>query len=416
MNLTDPQSWPLGPLAAAGAATRCAAAVQRILPELREFRHDLHRHPELAFQEERTSARVLEELRKLPGLQIREGIGKTGIVATLPGREDADGPCVALRGDMDALPIRETTGAPYSSVHDGLMHACGHDGHTTCLLGAARVLHEVRDLLHGPVKFIFQPAEERYGGADMMCREGALSDPEPAAIFALHGAPPLPRGKIGCRTGPVMASNDSLYLTLKGRGGHAAQPDSTLDPVPLAAQVITALQTVVSRRTDPLDSVVLSITRMQASDASNIIPDKVELAGTLRTLADRTRHEAIAHIRQIVDGLAAAWGADAELEVKDPYPVTVNHPAAASFVEAMTPEGDYFDVPPQMTAEDFSFYGAHVPAAFWLLGLAQTGENFPGLHTPQFDFPDDMIAPAVMMHCRLALEFSQRWDLILHPR
>jgi amidohydrolase len=391
--------------------------INTVLPEIREVRHQLHRWPELAYEEERTAALLAEQLRAIPGMQVRTGIGGTGIVATLGSEKP--GPCVALRADIDALPIEEETGLPYASERPGLMHACGHDGHTACLLGAAQVLARVADDPRGPVKFLFQPAEEGGAGADRMIHDGALEDPAPRAIFGLHGWPVLPQHTVGCRRGPLMAGNVNLKIIIRGKDGHAAMPHQTVDPILIGSHMVTALQGVASRFADPLDSVVVSITKFHSGTASNIIPGKAELAGTLRALNDDVRDRMLEHIRRLADSTAAGFGGTAEVHFDDFYPVTYNHADAADYVRHVAtetagnvPEIQASEVPPTMAAEDFAFYGAHIPAAFWFLGLRPPGQDrYPKLHQPDFDFPDAVIPTGIRMHCEIARRFAREY----HP-
>ncbi len=392
--------------------------IDRHLDDLTALRHDLHRWPELAYQEERTSERVVRELEDLPGMTIRTGVGGTGVVAVL-GAEKT-GPCVGLRADMDALPIDEETGAEYASERPGLMHACGHDGHTTCLIGAARVLAELAEELAGPVKFVFQPAEEGGGGADRMIKDGALLDPAPRAMFGLHGWPTLPRDLIGSRSGPLMASNAGVRIIIRGRDGHAAMPHQAVDPVLVGAHIITALQSVASRATDPLDSIVISMTQFKAGTAGNVIPGRAELYGTLRALKGSTRDAARQQIESLATHTATAFGASAEVSFDDFYPVTLNHESAVDYLREVTeaamplrPDGSspFQETAPTMAAEDFAFYGYHIPTAFWFLGLAPEGqESYPRLHQPNFDFPDEVIPTGVLMHCELARRFARNFS------
>ncbi len=314
------------------------------LPELVAFRHDLHRHPELSYQEERTSARVREELDRL-GIAYRAGVAGTGIVAHLPAspgsesgasREGATGGgapgSVALRADMDALPITECTGRAYASETPGVMHACGHDGHTTILVGAARVLSRLESRPN-PVTFLFQPAEEGGAGGERMCEEGCLLGDEGGGlgapvsrVFGLHGWPDVALGRVVTRPGPLLAATDDFVVRVRGTGGHAAYPHQTADPIVTAAQIITALQTVVSRNVSPTDPVVLTIGRIGGGTANNIIPSVVEFIGTIRTVNPATRRFAKERFYALVEGGARAMGCRAEIEWEDGYPVTMNDP------------------------------------------------------------------------------------------
>lgn len=383
------------------------------LPTLVELRHDIHRHPELAYQEHGTAARVMAHIGDLPGFEIRTGVAGTGIVATLGA--DKKGPCVALRADMDALPIVEQTGAPYASQEEGKMHACGHDGHTTCLVGAARALAQLQDELQGPVKFLFQPAEEGGAGADRMCQEGALKDPDVAAVFGLHGEPSLPQGTVGLRSGPFLASADTFAVTVHGRGAHAAFPHQGTDPILAAAHIVTALQAIVARNLDPLDSAVVTVSQINAGSADNIIPPQACLSGTLRALKAETRQRLFDRVQETAARTAEALGARAEVQITEGYPPLVNDAAAIDYVrrvatEALADRVRLCEVPPIMGAEDFAFYTQHATAGFFALGLKPADcQRHPYLHQPDFDFPDAAIAYGVALHTEIARRFAAEW-------
>ncbi|MFO0973213.1 MAG: M20 family metallopeptidase [Phycisphaerae bacterium] len=387
--------------------------IDRVVPDITALRHELHAHPELSYQEVETSRRVHERLRAIAGLHIRANLaGGTGIVATLNAGKA--GPCVALRADMDALPIQEETGRPYASQSPGKMHACGHDGHTACLVGAAGVLSTIAESLPGPVKFIFQPAEEGGAGGERMCREGALDDPKVGAIFALHGWPSLPLGRIGIRSGAVLASTNPWSLTVHGSGAHAAYPHKGIDPIVVACQIVLGWQTVVSRFTAPVDACVVTVGKFHAGTAENIIPPVAELGGTIRTLNPETRERAVRLVRQIAEQTAAAFGARAELEIRDGYPVLMNDASAAALVEqtgrallgeAAVETGE----PPSLGGEDFAYYAQRVPAAFWRLGVRDPAvAEMPGLHHPRYDFNDAALPIGIAMHCAVVQEFFAR--------
>jgi amidohydrolase len=387
--------------------------IDAALPQLIELRHDLHSHPELSYNEYRTAGRVLEKLQALPGLDIRTGVAETGIVATLGAEKK--GPCVALRADMDALPIEEQTGAAYASQEKGKMHACGHDGHTTCLVGAAQILHGLADELQGPVKFVFQPAEEGGAGAKRMCEEGVLKDPEVSAIFGLHGFPDLPQGVIGLSPGPVLASADTFAVTVHGAGAHAAYPHQGVDPVLAAAHIVVALQSIVARRVDPLDSAVITVSQLQAGSADNIIPPSAHLSGTIRAFRPETRQLLHDEIRRVAVGSAEGLGCRAEVEISDGYPPLINEERARATVARITAEAlgekvNLFEAPPVMGAEDFAFYTEYVPAAFFAMGLCPAGrDSYPKLHQPDFDFPDAALPLGVTMHVEIARRFASVW-------
>ena len=370
------------------------------------LRRDIHREPELGFDTERTAQKVLAALDGLP-LDIETGVARNGIVATLWGGE---GPTVALRADMDALPIEEETGLPFSSEIEGRMHACGHDGHTSMLVGAAHVLsqRDLRDRLNGTVKFVFQPAEEGGGGGRVMVDEGVADDV--ASIFALHLWPGLPFGKVATKAGPIMAAADAFEMEIRGSGGHGAMPHLAADAVVIAAQVVTTLQTVVSREIDPVEPAVLTVGEIGAGTAFNIIPEKARLGGTVRTLNPDLRERMPGRIEALARGVAKGMRGDANLDYTFSYPVTVNEEAAADRVlevaEDLFGAESVLELPnPSMGAEDFAFYLEKVPGAFIWLGI---GEEVSGLHTPKFAFDEKVLPRGSALLAALALEAGQR--------
>lgn len=381
--------------------------IERLTPKLVELRRSIHAYPELGFEEVETSKKVVNILRELPGFEVRAPVAKTGVVATLGS--DKNGACVALRADMDCLPIQEQTGKAYASTRPGLMHACGHDGHTTCLLGAAMVLSEIRDELAGPVRLLFQPAEEGFGGARVMCDEGALDGVD--AIFGLHCWPGLERGKLALARGPAMASANEFTITVEGKGGHAAFPHNTVDPVVVSAHIVLALQSICSRNVDPLDSAVVTVAQVRAGTAHNVIPDRVELNGTFRSLRPETLSMLYERIPLIAEKTAESFGARAKTEILDGYPVLVNSEQACEYLakvarDALGDERVLIGEPPVMGAEDFAFYCQQVPGAFWWLGMTASGQETVSVHTPRFDFDDEIIPTAVRMHVESARRFS----------
>lgn len=384
-------------------------SVRDILPSITALRHDLHACPELGYEEHETGRRVLSELEKLPGLRIRAGVAKTGIVATL--NADRPGRCIALRADLDALPITEATGLPYASRNPGRMHACGHDGHMSCLVGAATVLSRLAPDLPGKVKFIFQPAEEGGGGGAAMCDAGVLDDPKVDAIFALHGWPDVDLGCVELSAGPTMASTDRWTLTVQGIGAHAAFPHKGVDPIVVASHIVTALQTIVSRTIDPLDSAVVTVAKFHAGTAANIISEKAELEGTMRALNPEVRSKVRTRIEEIATRTAAAFGATAEIAFGRGYPVTMNDPACAKLVavtaaEVLGSARVSTQARPSMGAEDFSFFAERVPATYWRLGVGQCpSAQRPMLHQPTYNFPDAALETGIRMHCEVAARF-----------
>ncbi len=386
---------------------RCASLVA--------IRHDLHAHPELGYEERRTSGVVVDELERL-GIEFKAGMaGGTGVLAHLPATVDDPGPCVGLRADMDALPIVENTGKPYASTNPGVMHACGHDGHTTMLLGAAGVLSSLESRPN-PVTLIFQPAEEGGAGGQRMCDEGALRGADAGGLgppvtraFALHGYPALELGQVGTRPGPLLASTDELDVVIRGRQAHAAYPHQGADPIVAASHVIAALQTVASRNVAPYDSVAVTIGVVNAGSARNVIPSELTLSGTVRTIREETRALVRARVPEIIERAAQALGCHAEVTLREGYPVTRNDPeqTGAMLAAARGVFGEDRAIVldhPSMGGEDFSFYGLHVPACFAFLGVRPAGQaTAPQLHQPEFDFNDDAIPGGVELLCRLAL-------------
>jgi hippurate hydrolase len=365
------------------------------------LRRDIHREPELGFGTERTAEKVLAALDGLP-LDVETGVAENGIVATLEG--EGDGRTVALRADMDALPIQEETGLPFASEIEGRMHACGHDGHTSMLVGAAHALSGMRDRLGGTVKFVFQPAEEGGGGGKVMVDEGVVEDV--ASIFALHLWPGLPFGKVATKAGPIMAAADAFEMEIVGSGGHGAMPHLAADAVVIAAQVVTALQTVVSREVDPVEPAVLTVGEIGAGTAFNIIPEKARLGGTVRTLNSDLRERMPERMEAVARGVAKGMRGDANLDYTFSYPVTVNDESAAGYVlgvaEDLFGAHSVQELPkPSMTAEDFSYYLEEVPGAFIWLGV---GEDISGLHTPQFAFDEEILPRGSALLAALALQ------------
>ena len=376
------------------------------------LRHEIHENPELGYEESGTAARVLRHIEPIDGLDIQTGVAETGIVATF-GAEKT-GPCVALRADMDALPIEETGDVPYKSKVPGKMHACGHDGHTSCLVGAVKVLSEIRDELEGPVKFIFQPAEEGGGGGKRMCEEDVLLNPDVDAIFGFHGWPALPQGEIGVRAGAFLASSDKFDITIEGTGAHAAFPHLGVDPIVVASHVITAVQSIVSRYTDPLQSCVVTVAEVKAGTTYNIIPQTATLKGTIRALDETVRQDAHARVKQITEKTAEAFGAKADVKSQFGYPITYNHQNACDYAEQIVSGIDGLsgqEMLPVMGGEDFSFYSERIPAMFLALGVRPADrETYPNLHQSNYDFSDGAIPHGIRLHVEIARRFAGSWQ------
>jgi hippurate hydrolase len=366
------------------------------------LRHDLHAHPELAFEEHRTAGVVADYLGRY-GLEVRTGVANTGVVGTLRG-EAGEGLVVGFRADMDALPIEEQNDLPYRSRHPGKMHACGHDGHTTILLGAAAVLSRLRAQLRGTVRFYFQPAEESVSGAKAMLAEGVLQEMPPRWVVALHGRPGLPLGSVGIRAGAMMASADTFDIRLKGRGGHAALPHLTDDPIVAGAQLVQAMQTLVSRESAPADPVVLSITQFHAGNTYNVLPEEAHLAGTVRCLREATRGRVRQRMQQVAEAIAQTWHLEGRFDWHEGVPALWNNEEVTSRIaqvaeRAFGKERVIWLEHPLMGAEDFAYFAQAVPSAMFFLGLGEVAD----WHTACFDFPDEAIAPGVEMFVRLAL-------------
>ena len=365
--------------------------IAAIEPEIVEIRRDLHRHPELLFDVHRTAGVVAEKLRAWGVDTVETGIGRTGVVGVIRGRGQGSGKVIGLRADMDALPIHEETNLPHRSTVPGKMHACGHDGHTSMLLGAAKYLAETRDF-DGTVVLIFQPAEEGGGGGREMCEDGMMARFGIQEVYGMHNMPGLPVGQFAIRKGPIMAATDGFVLKLEGRGGHAAKPNETIDPIVGACQIVSALQTIASRNADPLDSVVVSVTTFHAGDAFNVIPQTVEIKGTVRSLTPAMRDLAEKRFREIVAGTSQAFGLSHTLDYQRGYPVTFNHAAQTDFVAETARSvfaGDVVDteVAPTMGGEDFSFMLEERPGAYIFIGNGDSA----GLHHPAYEFNDAAI-------------------------
>ncbi len=388
-------------------ADRITGAIAAITPDIVNVRHYLHQNPELSHFEEQTSAFVAHRLADLGLDSIQTNVGGYGVVGTLrgTGTGPGQGRTIALRADMDALPIQETREVPYKSCKPGVMHACGHDGHTSTLLGTAAVLAGARDAFAGEVRFLFQPAEETVGGARRMVEEGAIEGVD--AIVALHGWPGMPVGKVGVRPGPMMASSDTFDLKIIGRGAHAAQPHLGADPILAGSQLVVALQSIASREISPTDSIVVTVAQFHAGTANNIIPGSAELKGTVRCLTEAHRLEAPERLERIIGGICAAFRMEYEFKYKRGTPVTVNDVAVNALVSdvagSVLGEENVTQLPaPSMGAEDFAMYLQKIPGAMFRLGV---GDEMTPLHTPTYNFADDALPIGIEIFTRTVLKY-----------
>lgn len=366
--------------------------LDNLLPEITAWRQDLHRHPELGYEVHRTAAFVAEKLREFGADEVVEGIGRTGVVGVIKGRRDVSGKVMGLRADMDALPIIEATGAQWSSEIPGAMHACGHDGHTAMLLGAARALADSRDF-DGTVVVIFQPAEEGGGGGEAMVQDGLMDRFGIQEVYGLHNMPNLPVGEFAIRPGPLMACADEFDIVVEGQGGHAAMPHVCIDSVVVASSIVLAMQSIVSRGVRPTDPLVVSVTTLEVEGgAYNVIPQTVRMRGTVRAFDEAVRLQAKQQVTQIAQQTAQAYGASATVDYRDGYPPTVNHLEQTGFVvdvaRSLVGEDKVDpDRTPMMGAEDFSYMLNERPGAFIFMGNGASAN----LHHPEYDFNDDAI-------------------------
>ena len=374
---------------------RIKSLAQAYKQEVIDLRRHLHSHPELSFKEFQTAAFVAEKLKAI-GITEIESKATTGWSALIKGK-NPEKKVVALRADMDALPIIEANEVPYKSQNQGVMHACGHDAHTASLLGAAKILHEVRDQFEGTIKLIFQPGEEIIpGGASLMIKDKVLENPRPNAILGQHVMPMIPAGKVGFRSGLYMASTDELYLTIKGKGGHGAMPESFIDPVLISAHLLVALQQIVSRVANPKIPSVLSFGRVEALGATNIIPNEVKIQGTFRTLDEAWRAKAHEKMRQIAEGIVEGMGGQLDFEIRKGYPFLKNNPelTARSVAAAQTYLGEenVLDLDIWMAAEDFAYFSQEIDGCFYRLGTRNEARGITsGVHTPTFDIEEEAL-------------------------
>lgn len=375
-----------------------AAELQK---EVAEWRRHLHAHPEILYDVHNTAAFVAEKLKEFGVDEIVTGLGRTGVVGVVKGRGES-GRAIGLRADMDALPLDEMTGKSWASTISGRMHACGHDGHTAMLLGAARYLCETRNF-NGRVIVIFQPAEEGGAGALAMVEDGLMDRFAIEEVYGMHNMPGMKLGTFAIRKGGIMAAPDKFSITVKGRGGHAAEPHHTVDPIAIGAEIVGGLQLIASRNANPVRSVVVSVTKFHAGTAHNIIPEEAHLAGTVRTHDESVRDLAESRIRQIAAGIAGAHGAEVDVDYERACPVTTNHPeearhAARAAVDVVGPANVDDDVDPSMAGEDFAFMLQSRPGAYIMIGNGETA----GLHNQAYDFNDEAIGYGISYWVRLA--------------
>lgn len=381
---------------------------EKIKKDLITIRRDFHMHPELGMEEHRTSKIIGDMLEDL-GIKVQRNVANTGVVGLLEGR--TNGKTIALRADMDALPIQDVKNVEYASTISGKMHACGHDAHTTMLLGTAMILSKMRDKLIGNVLFIFQPAEETVGGADPMIKEGVLKNPKVDAIFGIHMAPDIDTGKIGVRYGVSNASANTFEIEIKGKATHGATPHLGVDAITVSAQVINALQTVISRQIDPIDNAVLTVGTIKGGTQSNIISDSVYMTGTLRTFAPGLREIITSKMKKLLEGITESMGANFILIINQGYPILSNHGEMVELVENAAKEiiGNENIITiqkPRLGAEDFAYFVQEVSGAFWRLGCKDPKSNIElSDHSSNFDIDEDSLTIGVAMHIKIVLNF-----------
>lgn len=382
-----------------------AAAVEE---QVISLRHQIHQNPELSFAEKETSALAAAEMRKL-GFEVRENIFGTGVTATFRNSSEPGARTLLIRADMDALPVEEKNELSFKSKNEGVMHACGHDGHTAILIGTAAVLKEMAADFNGNLKFLFQPGEETSGGAAGMIKEGVLKDPDVDAALGLHLWGSTPEGVVEYKSGPLMASPDRFDLKIIGEGGHAARPQNTIDPIPIGAEIISALQTIVSRRIDPLESAVISVCNFEAGSTHNVIPDEAVLKATVRSLKSEIREELAADIEKVIKNICDIYGADYEFNYIFGYPPVVNDPEmtkilAGAAEKVLGKSRVREKEKAEMGGEDFSYFGLEVPAAFYFLGIAPETEII-NHHQSDFKFNDSVLKDGVAVMAQTALDF-----------
>ena len=376
-----------------------------------EIRQHLHKHPELSFHEVETS-KYISDILKSTGIKHQCGIAKTGITGVIEGRNPQK-KCIALRADMDALPIEEKNDFPFKSVHSGVMHACGHDAHSASLLGTLMILNELKDEFEGTVKFIFQPAEEKLpGGAKAMIEEGVLENPTPDLIIAQHVYPELESGKLGFKAGTYMASSDEIYITVKGKGGHAAIPDKIDNTVLIASKLIVEMQQIPKVLAPTNTPTVLSFGKFIANGATNVIPDEVKIEGTFRTMNEKWRNEAHIKIKEIASEMAKNNNITIDVTILKGYPVLINHESSTNkailFAENLLGKENVIQLEPRMTSEDFAYYSQKIPSVFYRLGITEKGsKKFYPLHSPNFTIVDDSLKTGISTMAYLTIEFLE---------
>lgn len=374
---------------------RIKALARELAPAFIDIRHHIHSHPELSFQEYATSAFIRQKLDEF-GVPYQANVAGTGVIALIAGKNPGKR-TIAIRADMDALPIHEANNVPYKSQNEGVMHACGHDVHTTCVLGATRILQQLKDEFEGTIKVLFQPGEEKHpGGASLMIKDGALENPRPDAILGMHVHPTMETGKLGFRGGKYMASADEIYITIKSKGGHAAQPHLTTDTILVASHLVVSLQQIISRNNDPFSPSVLSICAFNGGHTTNVIPSEVKLMGTFRAMDETWRFKAHELIKKQATELAHAMGAEIDIDILVGYPTLYNNEAvttqARSLAAAYLGTEHVEDTEVRMGAEDFAFYSQVIPACFFRLGTGNKARGITsGVHTPTFDIDENAI-------------------------
>ncbi|HTJ48670.1 MAG TPA: M20 family metallopeptidase [Cyclobacteriaceae bacterium] len=386
---------------------RIQSLSQAYSSQVTEYRRHIHSNPELSYQEFNTSKFVAEQLRSF-GLEPQE-IATTGLVVEIKGK-NPDSKSIALRADMDALPIQETNDVPYKSKNEGVMHACGHDVHTSSLLGTAKILAEIKDEFEGTVRMLFQPGEEKNpGGASYMIRDGALQNPQPAGIIGQHVFPFLPTGKIGFREGMYMASADEIYLKVIGKGGHAGAPELAIDPIVIASHIIIALQQIISRNANPRQPTVLTFGNIIGKGATNIIPNEVNIAGTFRAMNETWRKSALERITKMAESIAEGMGGKCEVEISHGYPYLENNPELTRRIKAAAIEyvgaENVVDIDITLASEDFSYYSQVIPASFYRLGTRNEKKGITSyVHTPTFDIDEDALKISTGLMAWMALK------------